>query len=442
MLSRTHADGPSGRTIAAPSLDFVAYAVIVLLVAIAPAMNIDDAVFFNYLNNTEAPRPLYYYMGYVHLIPEVTAYALSPLAPVAQAVLYRVVPLATALILYRELARLFGLSGALMEARLLALGIVLVLRVFEPDMWANVSYAAWTALIAAMACVARKSAAHGPYSTAGGAGLFVAGAAFPVGAVIVPPLIVDAVIGPDAVRQRQSASIAVSIIVTHVVVAWGAPDAMWNADWIQVPFQFLDGFREDKLENSTVVFSIVVLCVALSMVFLRPVAQSTRRVVGSLTFVGLASLGVYVASARFALFGGGFPSRYAVTALGAALATLAWLLLVWRPAHRPLLAGMFFGAAASLAAVGMSMHLRGPLEWALIKYRFMQVASDARQDCHNDQHWVFQDDKSSPVLLCRRRSVRPGEEEVLRNYTPSWGDRDSDQSDPTRPFILNPKPLF
>ena len=146
-----------------PSFEFIAYSVIALLAVVAPAVNYDDAAFFNYVNNVPVPYVFYYHNGYVHVVPQLVAYVLSPLPLVVQLVLYRVVPLAAAMWLFTEASRLLALRLDQRSARIVALASVLVLRVMAPMLWATLSYSMWLGLLAALFHVIRTNASRDRY---------------------------------------------------------------------------------------------------------------------------------------------------------------------------------------------------------------------------------------------------------------------------------------
>jgi hypothetical protein len=116
-------------------------ATIALLSAIAPAFLTDDAWGFNYLNNVEEAWPLYYYNGHVPVIPELASFALKGLPLAIQAVSYRIVPLVTMLLLYRQLRQLLAANGNTGDARLVAFAVTITLCMAEPDLAANLTFA-------------------------------------------------------------------------------------------------------------------------------------------------------------------------------------------------------------------------------------------------------------------------------------------------------------
>lgn len=422
------------------SFEHLGLAIMAILAVLAPAFLVDDVAFFNYVNNVEGPHLLYYYTGYVHLIPELVSYLLSPLPLVAQLLLYRVPPFVAALLLYREAARLLMLRGSATEARLLALAMILVLRAFDPSLLANLSHSAWAVFLAATMLAIRINLGDGRYSGAGLAGVVVAGLAFPLGNVLGGLLAFHALTSP--VRRGQNAALAATIIVGQALMSAGAPEPLWNSRLASAGYWFLASFHDTKLASLLAVLAPAVLTGAVVWARRHARRNGGLMVMGSLAYVGWTSVGAYVVSSRFDLFDGAFDERYSVPALCCALMAVGWMLLSARPEPaRMRWIGAYAGAAVMLAVVVVFSARRMPLGQAMMRYDFVIGAAAARQQCRADEMWVYEDNESSPVLLCRPL-VRPATNFYLRNFDPVMGSWEPDKSDPGRPFILGPKPLF
>lgn len=423
----------------------MAFGVIVFLAAVSPAFMFDDVVFFNYLNNVEGAGPLFYYGGYVQFIPGLTAFALSPLPMVTQAVLYRVVPLLVMWLLYRETHKTLALSGAVSDTRLPALAVLGVLWSVEPSLWANLTHAAWTALLVACMVVIRVNVSGGHYSWLAVIGILLSGLSIPMGGALVVPLLFFAMMADRPAGRRTTLALAATIVIGQLALAAGSPDDVTNPQLAAAPLMFVSALRTHRAGNLSVLVSLAALAALIARVWKRD-HDSARKtallVICSLALTGGGTVMAYVASTRFARYDGGFPSRFTVPVLFCALtASACAALTLRREERRQLLIGILLGGAGTLVAADLSTQLRGPLELSLMKYRFLQVAAEQRADCPPDDAFVFEDEDSSPVVLCRRRP--PAREDLrLTGFTPSVGEYDPDAAIDERPVVLGPKPLF
>lgn len=415
-----------------------------MLVAItAPAFLHDDALFFNYVNNVSEPHLLYYHGGYVHAISEAVSFALSPAPFVVQAVAYRLVPFALALLLYREIARLLTLRMAGNDAKVLAIGIVLVLRVVEQNLWANLDYAAWMALLVAIPFVIRAGLERANYSWFAFTGVLIAASTFPPGIVLVLLFLgFGATTSSRRVRVQNFALTVLAAAVQAWVVA-GSPDPALNSGLLAALRVFVDTFRDHKLHNLIATASLLAL-LALLAFSARGDSRARRDdvlVAASACAVAVGWTVLYVLSSRFAEYGG-FESRYVVLPAFCAMLVIAWTVLADpAPLRRSHSVGVFIGIAVTLVTAGLFGTLRGPLEFALMKYRFLAVASDARANCPPDEAFVFEDAAGSPLVFCMPRSLPASGDYHLTGFAPSIGVAAPDDEPEDRPFLLNPKPF-
>jgi hypothetical protein len=427
---------PAGRR--AVSMDLMATMVIVFLAATSPAFDTDDASFFNYLNNVVDARPLYFYTGYVHVIPQVVTYALSPLPLLWQVLLYPVLPVVLAVALYFRLSRLFRRRAAPWEANALALCTIIVLRVVQPVMWANLSNSNWTALLLAAVVILDAGMDDAPYSAWTAAGVVIAGLAFPPGVTIAVLLMIQWA----RVRRLQPAILAVLIVGGHIIIGSLSPEPGFNTRLLEAPWMFVSSFREYKLIWLITIASVLSLAMAFRW-SLRPEHRSEHlAIIGSLCAMGWLSLGLYVASTRFVRYDGGIPPRYAVPVMFCGLVAVAWMALSQPDAlERSRRLGIYIGTAIACGVIFFYSNLRGPMEIALMKYRFVSDAAAWRQDCKDDQVLVFEADAASPVMFCRPRLLPEGDN-IIRSFTPMIGEVGDGDIDEDLPYVISPRPLF
>jgi hypothetical protein len=224
---------------------FVAACCILLFSTIAPALGHDDAVFLNFVNNVERRPLLFYYNGYVALIPELTAALLSPLPLLYQALLYRLPPLVATLLLYREMRRLLAFSGVV-HGSWLALAILMVLGAVMPSLWANVALTQWLALLIATCYVTRINAGGGSYSVAGAAGVVFAALAAPPGIILAGLMLAHAI--TKVAPFRSQALLAAAIAIPLMVVTLGDRELQVNTDPLAAPFHFIASFRASRYD--------------------------------------------------------------------------------------------------------------------------------------------------------------------------------------------------
>lgn len=436
----TAASTPAGRH--RISIDVMALAAIVLLAVTSPAFDTDDAAFFNYLNNVAGASPLYFYTGYVHVIPQLITYALSPMPLWLQPLFYPLLSIVLAWRLYRRLARLLGRRGSPTEAAVLAMAIILVLRVVEPVLWANISNAMWLALLLATVIIIEAGIDGAAYSKWSAAGLVIAGIAFPPGTLLALLLALQAAVATTPVQRRQAALLAAIIGGVHLASAAISPEAGLNTRLMEAPWMFLAGFREHKLAALLAVMSSLTLAIALQWAWRPDRRAANAAVLAPLCVLGWGSLATYVASSRFLRYDGAIPPRYAIPVLCCGLVAASWIAMSRRNAvARARSIGLLIGAAAACGALFFYGNLRGPMETTLMKYRFVNEAARWRQGCMNGEILVFESDPASPVLFCRPRALPPGDY-ILSGFTPTIGTGGADDVDEDRPYVISPKPLL
>lgn len=420
------------------SLDLAATMVVVFLAATSPAFDTDDASFFNYLNNVVDARALYFYTGYVHLIPQVVTYVLSTLPLLWQVLLYPIIPVLLAVAMYRRLSRLFQRRASPWEAATLALAVMIVVRVVQPVMWANLSNSNWMALLLAAVVILEAGMDNVRYSAMAATGVMIAGLAFPPGLTLAVLLLIQW----GQVRRPQPAILAALIVSGHVVIGLLSPDPGFNTRLLEAPWMFVASFREYKLISLITVASVLSLAIALRW-SLRPEHRAEHfTLIGSLCAMGWLSLALYVASSRFLRYEGGIPPRYAVPVMFCGLVAVVWMALSQPDAEeRSRRVGIFIGSAIACGVIFFYGNLRGPMEIALMKYRFVSDAAQWRKDCTDDQILVFEADAASPVMFCKPR-ILPEGDNIIRSFTPMIGEVGTGDVDEDLPYVISPRPLF
>jgi hypothetical protein len=106
---------------------------------------------------------------------------------------------------------------------------------------------------------------------------------------------------------------------------------------------------------------------------------------------------------------------------------------------RVLATGALAGGALALLLHVEYTSLRGPLELSLMKYRFLAVAAESRKYCQPTETFLFEDDDTSPVVLCRARDLPPGFLPIT-DAPPSVGSAQRRETE--LPGIFVPEPLF
>jgi hypothetical protein len=413
------------------------------LAVIAPAFEQDDAALFNYMNNVIGPRPIYYYADYVPIAPEVAAYLLRGLPFVVQAILYRVLPMAMMLVLYRELRKLWRRDVTPVDATLLALATMLILRAVDVYVWGNLSFVLWPAFLAALVYVLRINASNARYSWWVLVGIVVTVSSLPIGVLLAVVMLANVRRDADAVRNRQNLAAGLAGLA-----GYGLLNARLLSNSVSVdPITALSLFREGltnqhRLANVVAALSVVVLAMATIRVVRRRGSDGDTRTILAAAFVGIFSVAGYLLSDRLSRNDGGIGSYHVLPALLAALIVASQLALsVSDQLKRALLVGMLTGMASASIADDLYHNLRGPLEIAMMKYRFLDAAQSFRQTCRDGEGMVFEDEDTSPIVLCRPRHFPVGLHPQTA-FTPEYGVYSPESPPDDHPFIYVGEPLF
>lgn len=392
--------------------DWLSQAIIIVLSILAPAFLGDDAWTFNYVNNVEGAQPLYFHNGYVHLVPQLTGYAVGGLPFPLQAMLYRVVPLICALCFYRQLRLLLAAAGDPRDASLQALAIVFVVRVVEPLVFGELASSIWTAFLAAYLYVTRIHLVGGRYSWRGTAGILLAVFSLPLGMLLVPLWLVYARQNIGA-QRRHNLALAITVAVGYLWMLARAPDLPRGvSNPLSLVEMFVDGFRDEKRDNLIALGSLTVLAAhaAADLWIARERRHDLVRTARwSLGYLGVASIVAFVVSDRFVWLDGNFVARYTLPSVTCAL-ILSGISIggLATERTRTLVTGAAIGSAIAVLLVLIYTQLRGPLEISLMRYRFLSLGTEFRATCRGDDAMLFEYTDASPIILCRPRPLAPG----------------------------------
>jgi hypothetical protein len=421
--------------------------VVVGLHAVAPAFGQDDAALFNYMNNVTGTHPVFYYLGYVPLLPELFGYALGGLPFVAQALLYRVLPLAVMLILYAEWRRLLGREGDQREAAILTLSAILMLRSVGVNMWANLMMMIAPMLVAAVLHALRLGRESGRYSVAGMALMVIAAVSMPFGILLAPVLLLQWPGDADRSRRSHSIALAIAVVAGYLLLNWRF---LGGSVTPRGPREIASLFRhglttEYRLNNVIAIGATLVLSGACLRAWRnRSMAADTRLMTIVLAGVGLVSIGGVLISDRLPFNDGGFAESHVLPALCAMLLVVSTSILAIRDSsRRAMLIGVFAGVALFAISGEMYRNLRGPGELAVMKYQFLRTAQDYRARCNSDTDvgLSFEDSDDAPIVLCRPRAFEEGLHWQF-NLTPAYGDNDPGAPPEEHPFIYAGRAVF
>jgi hypothetical protein len=434
---------PTVRWTARNRLENCGALLLVFLATTASAFDQDDAALFNYMNNVAAPAPIFYYADYVPLVPQVAAYLLRGLPFVVQAIAYRLLPAVLMLVLYREMQRLWRFHSSPVDAALLALSAMLILRAVDPYVWSNLAFVLWPAFMAALVHVLRLTASNARYSWWVLAGIVVTMSAIPIGGLLAVGMLATVRRGGDSVRNRQSFLAGVAGLLGYGFLNARLLSGSVGFDPIAALRLFREGFtNEHRLANVVAGLSVLVLIAATfrSLRKRSDAADTTMTLLAA--WVGVLSIGGYLLSDRLASNDGGIGSYHVLPALLAALIVAGQAVLRVRDQlQRALLIGLFAGVASAGIAYDLYHHLRGPLEIAVMKYHFLSAAQSFRQTCRDGEGLIFEDEDTSPIVLCRPRHFDIGLHRPTE-LTPHYGANNPDTPTGDHPFIYVGEPLF
>lgn len=282
-----------------------------------------DGILFNYFNNVVAPEPVFFFNGWVHLLPELVAYAARHLPATAQGAIYAGFAVLAAAVMLREFYHLLRLWLTANEAALFALVALLYLQFYVPVL-AQLIWSVWTIAIAVCCHVLRKNIAGERYSAFGLAASVVGGWSNPTAVILIPLLGYFAWITPDKILRRQNLFLAVAFLAFFAAAALVKPQ---GARYL-ASNPFIGSARvlwHQLYEPSR--HALVPLAAAMALVWrgwraLGARDGPQRTAVLALAYVGFASLGLYLFTGR-AEISSSLPARYAILIVMCGIAALA-----------------------------------------------------------------------------------------------------------------------
>jgi hypothetical protein len=383
----------------------------------------DDALYFNSVNNIANVHPLYFYYGYVQFIPQGAAYLLRFFPFVAQAVLYRIIPLAILVILYWDTKRLLCLRCNTTEAAFLSIAVILYIRFIEAFISAFLAFSIWSALLAAFVYVVSMSIDSRSYSFLAIVGVLLGTLSHPLGILLSPLLIISAA-WPNANARNVDRAISIGIALAILISSAGQyliAGQHYRGTMVDLPAVYSAvalGFRhEHKLQVVLMIVSLVVLVAVLITTAWKAICRGDPidvRLNGMLTYFGISSVVFYIVSPRFLDWllqhaGAAFQPRYILVVCFCAFLAIIWRIIsLPRSDARPVLIGSVFGFCLALATTAIYPSVTGPFIAALHKYRFLLAAADFRKLCSPEEVLIYEVAWSSPVIFCKKREFAEG----------------------------------
>lgn len=369
-----------------------------------------DDTLFSYFNNAATPRPLFYYNGWIPLVPELIGYALHRLPLIAQGAAYATAALAIFALMQRELFRLIACFHSPLDAAALSFVIALYFVGFMPTFELLV-WSVWPCFIAALAHILRRAANGTPYSVAGFAGTAVAAATNPTGVTLIPLLaMLAAWPGARALRLGHGALAAV-LTLAFAATILGRPDGVSYAPSDALAFLAMITARGNA---GFIIFALAVLGLGLlAFATIRDHALDTvqRMTLTALVWVGFTSLALFFLSNRPA-FVRDIGLRYTVVAIVCALIGLAVLAAVHTtPALRRRAVGVIAVAVVALTLVSAASRARHMAADNWYMLRFLIAAQDFRSSCSGDTGIG----RARVIVLCKPVNLtRTGPEAAAR----------------------------
>lgn len=376
-----------------------------------------DDTLFSYFNNAATPRPLFYYNGWIPLVPELIGYAVHRLPLIAQGAAYATAALAIFVLMQRELFRFIACFHAPRDAAALSFVIALYFVGFMPTFELLV-WSVWTCFIAALAHVLRRAANGTPYSVAGFIGTALAAATNPTGVVLIPLLAMLAARTASPALRLGHGALAAVLTLAFAATILGRPDGVSYAPSDALAFLATITARGSA---GFIIFALAATGLSLlAFATIRDRALDTvqRMTLTALVWVGLASLALFFLSNRPA-FVRDIGLRYTVVAIVCGLIGLAVLGAVHTtPALRRRAVGII--AIAVVVVTLTSAAIRGrhmaAVNWYML--RFLVNAQDFRSSCSGDTGIG----RSRVIVLCKPVDLtRGGPERPARRDT--YGNR-------------------
>ena len=388
-------------------------AVVVALVATtaAPPPYGLDAILLSYANNAADIRPLFYLSGWIQVLPQLTVYAARALPLAWQAALYPLVSLAVAVIMLREIQRLFSLWLRRWEAVAISFTVILYFNAFNPGL-TQMIWSVWPLSVAAFCYILRKNLLGEPYSGFGFAAALAACLSNPVTIVLVPLLVFLALTENGGALRGQNA------VFAGLLLAWyAAMFAFKPASIVYLADNPLRGAARILWHTVTRPFpnSIITAIALIALGWLAADAwrlkdkdARRRRLTSWLAYLGFSSLAVFLLSGR-AFTVSTLPTRYTFVCVTAALIAAAARIV---PASGRKSSLIVF-AAVAITAIPFCKAVTNGLPLAAFettrdRLRFLHAAGQFRAACRPGDALAPVGPREHLVVLCERTALARG----------------------------------
>lgn len=366
-----------------------------------------DGVLFNTVNNIAAPDVVFFFNGWVHLLPELVAHAARGLPVAAQMAVYVGFAVIAAAVMLREYFRLLRLFLPARDAILFTLVALIFVQFYVP-LLAQLVWSVWTIAIAVCCHVLRKTVADERYTTLGFVATVAGGVSHPAAVALIP------LIGWCAWRSGDESLRRQSLLLMAVLLAFFAATALLKPSGAH----YLSGnpiissarvvwrqWHEAGWHSLPLALALAVLIWRSARAVMAP-ASRQRTAVLALAYVGCATLGLYLFTGRAEL-SSALPARYTVTPVLAGLAVAA-IDGVTRCETRRWRCAMTAIALLLLVAEAALINLRlgGTLDRTREQVAFARAADDFRRACRANDALLQQATgpratRNYPFVLCQ-----------------------------------------
>jgi hypothetical protein len=379
----------------------------VVLAAVAtsrPApLGVLDGILFSYYNNSADPGALFYFNGWIALVPEIVAYLARGLSVPGQMAVYLAVATASALIMQRELQKLLQLWLRLFEAAMLSFVMLVFFQFYLPRL-NQLVWCIWPLAIAAFCHILRKNFSGTAFSWTGLAAATLGCLTNPTAVVLIPLLGYFSLATRDAALRRQDAALAMLLLVYFAAIAFlkpaevnylpgnvviGAARAMWHQ--LQAPLWW-------TIPLAIPILALAAICTAA---FLRKIGDDTaRKVILTLAYVGFSSIALFLLSGRVEIEAK-LPPRY--TILCTTMALVAFTVYAagsFNARQRQWMICLVAAGVASAQIFLLASRLPAHLHQIREQFAFARAVDDFRASCQPGEAITQRPKPPGTVILC------------------------------------------
>lgn len=387
----------------------VAAVLVAALTSVPPPYGL-DALMFNYFNNASDARALFYFSGWLHLVPEAVAYALRGLPLTAQAIVYPLFNIATAVVMLREMQKL--LRPWLPELESIAVSLLCLFYFHGFTLALNqFVWSVWFMAIGAFCYILRKNLCDERYSWFGLTAALLACLSNPVSVVLIPLLVLLALTENETALRRQNLVLAVLILAYFAAMAAFKPASTSYLSGNPVLGLLGALSRTVRLLRANGIITAAAVVALLWIAFgawrERERGEPSHKVALWLAFLGLSSLAMFVLSGRVEI--AGLHARYSFTCVVAAILATGIRVLPRFSRRTRLLA--FAALALALAPPSLAV-LKKRLPVMLADTRdnilFLRAADRFRTDCRPGDGLSSGPRRANLIVLCERMAVTRG----------------------------------